>query len=136
MSSEQEYDASRFNEALQAMQNTISQFNKSSEQERRALNQEFSDLLGMSSKLETGRVDIIVFGEISSGKSSLINALVGKKVADADVRGGWTKDVGNFEWDKLGYKVVGFDSSQVLLVDTPGINEVSGESRAKTIVVQ
>jgi GTP-binding protein EngB required for normal cell division len=45
-------------------------------------------------KLETGRVEIVLFGEIDVGKSALINALVGQAVAEVDVRGGWRRSRG------------------------------------------
>jgi ribosome biogenesis GTPase A len=56
----------------------------------------------MAEKLQSGRVDIVVFGEISTGKSALINALVGDQRASVDVRGGWTKDVWHVPWESAG----------------------------------
>ena len=78
----------------------------------------------MAEKLAAGRVEIVVFGEISTGKSALINALVGEAVASVNVRGGWTKDVWHVGWEGAGYCVPGMDRSQVILIDTPGLNEV------------
>ena len=51
-------------------------------------------------------------------------------MAEVDVRGGWTKEVWSATWDGCGYVVPGFEQSQVVLLDTPGINEVDGQSRA------
>src|SRR5262245_3453300 len=90
-----------------------------------------AELGRMAEKLESGRVDIVVFGEISTGKSALINALCGGERASVDVRGGWTKDVWNVPWESAGYCVPGLADSQVVLVDTPGLNEVDGASRAE-----
>ena len=84
----------------------------------------------MAEKLAAGRVEIVVFGEISTGKSALINALVGEAVAEVNVRGGWTKDVWNVGWKGAGYCVPGLADSQVVLIDTPGLNEVDGAQRA------
>lgn len=85
----------------------------------------------MAEKLETGRVEIVVFGEISTGKSALINALIGAKMAEVNIRGGWTKDVWELPWESAGYVVPGFADSQVVLIDTPGLNEVAGAVRAE-----
>src|SRR5690606_16240350 len=79
---------------------------------------------------EMGHVEIVIFGEIDTGKSALINALIGKAVAEVDVRGGWTKEVWRANWNGSGYVVPGFEQSEVVLVDTPGINEVEGAARA------
>jgi small GTP-binding protein len=87
-------------------------------------------LHSMANKLAAGKVEIVVFGEISTGKSALINALVGEAVADVNVRGGWTRDVWNLGWSGAGYVVPGLANSEVVLVDTPGLNEVDGAQRA------
>ena len=63
-------------------------------------------------------------------RSALINALVGEAVAEVNVRGGWTKDVWNVGWNGAGYCVPGLANSQVVLIDTPGLNEVDGAQRA------
>jgi hypothetical protein len=72
-----------------------------------------------------------VFGEISTGKSALINALVGREVAAVDVQGGWTKEIWRVDWEGAGYCIPGLADSQVVLVDTPGLNEVGGAARAE-----
>ena len=54
----------------------------------------------------------------------------GEAVAEVNVRGGWTKDVWNVGWDGAGYCVPGLADSQVVLIDTPGLNEVDGAQRA------
>lgn len=118
-----------YRRAVSAVQETLGRLKNCSEDERRRLQKDFADLASMSEKLESGRVDIVVFGEISTGKSALINALVGKDVAAVDVRGGWTKDVWKVAWDGCGYIVPGLAGSSVVLVDTPGLNEVGGQSR-------
>jgi len=78
----------------------------------------------MYDKVTNGRVEIVIFGEISTGKSAMINALVGRDVAEVDIQGGWTTEVRGTEWDGTGYRVPGFKSSEIIVVDTPGINEV------------
>ncbi len=116
--------------ARDALQSAIDQFGGCSEEEREALKQDLDHLHQMAHKLETGRVEIVVFGEISTGKSAVINAMVGQSVTEVNVQGGWTKDVWHLDWDGAGYCVPGFADSQVVLVDTPGLNEVDGAGRA------
>jgi small GTP-binding protein len=94
------------------------------------LQRDLDQLHAMAEKLAAGKVEIVVFGEISTGKSALINALVGEAVAEVNVRGGWTKDVWNVGWKGAGYCVPGLADSQVVLIDTPGLNEVDGAQRA------
>lgn len=119
-----------YSEAMATVQHAIAQLDGCSEAEKAALAKELSDLESISQKLEMGRVEIVIFGEIDTGKSALINALVGRAVAEVDVRGGWTKEVWSASWTGCGYVVPGFEHSQVVLLDTPGINEVDGGQRA------
>jgi GTPase len=117
-------------DALATVRHAIEQFEGCSDAEKAALAKELADLEAISKKLEQGRVEIVLFGEIDTGKSALINALVGKAVAQVDVRGGWTKEVWSTSWSGCAYVVPGLDQSQVVLLDTPGINEVDGAQRA------
>ncbi len=86
-------------------------------------------LTELREKLHHNRVEIVVFGEISTGKSALINALVGEAVASVNVCGGWTPKVSHAVWKE--YRVPGLAGSSVVLVDTPGINEIDGAERAR-----
>ncbi len=118
-------------EALSALRGALAQYQGLSAEERAALEADFGHLRDMVRKLETGRVEIVLFGEIDVGKSALINALVGQTVTEVDVRGGWTREVWQVPWSASGYCVPGLEQSQVVLLDTPGINEVNGEQRAQ-----
>jgi small GTP-binding protein len=69
----------------------------------------------------TGRsVELVAFGTISSGKSSLLNALAGRDVFQTDVKGGTTTTRSEIPWP---------GDNKVILVDTPGLAEVHGEER-------
>ncbi len=118
-------------DALGSLRQAIDQFGGCSDEEKAALKQELADLQGMDHKLRSGVVEIVVFGEIDTGKSALINALVGREVTQVDVRGGWTKEVWDVPWEAHGAVVAGLEDSRVLLLDTPGINEVDGDARAE-----
>ena len=121
----------QYADALASVRHAIEQFGGCSDEEKAKLVKELADLESMTKKLEEGRVEIVLFGEIDTGKSALINALVGEAVAEVDVRGGWTREVWSTSWSGCGYVVPGFMQSEVVLLDTPGINEVDGESRAR-----
>jgi small GTP-binding protein len=129
-----ETDADRhhqaYTEAMASVRHAIAQFDGCSAAEKAGLARELAELEAISRKLEMGHVEIVIFGEIDTGKSALINALIGQAVAEVDVRGGWTKDAWSDWWSGCGYVVPGFEHSQVVLVDTPGINEVDGAARA------
>jgi hypothetical protein len=73
-----------------------------------------------SEKRETNQLEIVVFGTISSGKSSLLNALAGRDVFQTDAKGGTTVTRNEVPWPGL---------DKVTLVDTPGLGEVDGAER-------
>lgn len=75
----------------------------------------------LEAKRDSRRIEIVAFGTISSGKSSLLNALAGRDVFKSSVVGGTTVTRSSVPWP---------DSDEVVLVDTPGLAEVEGESRA------
>lgn len=118
-----------FDDAVATVRRTLEHVQSADPKERDEMVREWSSLTDMARKLETGRVDIALFGEVSSGKSALINALVGEYVADVDVRGGWTKEIGRVGWG-IPHAVKGLGTSELSLIDTPGINEVDDQGRA------
>jgi small GTP-binding protein len=69
-------------------------------------------------KHEHQTLEIVAFGTISCGKSSLLNALAGRDVFETDAKGGTTVRRGEVVWP---------GSDRVLLVDTPGLGEVDGQ---------
>jgi small GTP-binding protein len=90
-------------------------------QERGAVEKEMHEIEEFTSKLENGRLEIAVFGEVGSGKSALLNALAGEKIFAVSAEHGST--------DKVSKS--GFKNTKLVLVDTPGINEAAGELRGK-----
>jgi len=94
-----------------------------------------AELQELAARQESGSVHLCFFGEISSGKSSLIKALV----PDADVAisavGGSTMDIRHFRWrDDKG--------RQILLTDVPGsggleskLDQVAEEEALRSQVV-
>ncbi len=118
-----------YQQAIASVNHTLDRLRGCTDDERQHLRQDLGQLQEMVQKLTAGRVEIVVFGEISTGKSALINALVGEAVTAVDVRGGWTKEVWNVPWEGCGYCIPGLADSQVVLIDTPGLNEVGGADR-------
>jgi small GTP-binding protein len=90
-------------------------------QERGAVEKEMHEIEEFTSKLENGRLEIAVFGEVGSGKSALLNALAGEKIFAVSAEHGSTDKVSK----------TGFKNTKLVLVDTPGINEAAGELRGK-----
>ena len=119
-----------YQQAIASVNHTLDRLRGCTDDERQHLQQDLSQLQEMVQKLTSGRVEIVVFGEISTGKSALINALVGEAVTAVDVRGGWTKEIWNVPWEGCGYCIPGLADSQTVLVDTPGLNEVGGADRS------
>jgi len=112
------------------LEKTIDKLHRCSDQEKELLRNDLRQLRLMSEKLAKGRIEIVVFGEISTGKSAMINALVGREVTAVNVQGGWTKEVWHVAWEGAGYRIPGLADSEVVLIDTPGLNEVGGQERA------
>ncbi len=78
-------------------------------------------LASLEVKQDRQRLEIVAFGTISSGKSTLLNALLGRDLFAVDVVGGTTTGRCEVPWP---------GKDEVVLVDTPGLAEVRGESRA------
>lgn len=81
-----------------------------------------SELAELDRRRALGRAWIAVFGEVSSGKSSLIAAMTGRDELARDVLGGTTREVRHVESELA-------DGQQVTWADVPGSAEVSGEAR-------
>lgn len=127
----QSIDDPQYKEAVKSVEETLAQLKGCSDSEKENLQNDIAQLTEMYEKVTTGRIEIVIFGEISTGKSAMINALIGRAVAEVDVQGGWTKQIWGTEWDGSGHRIPGLESSEVVLIDTPGINEVGGQGRAE-----
>jgi uncharacterized protein len=76
-------------------------------------------------KMEEQTLEIAAFGSISSGKSSLLNALIGREMFVTDPRGGTTLQRNESEWPGHG---------KIQLIDTPGLGEMHGGDRASVAI--
>ena len=82
---------------------------------------------------QSGEVFIAIFGEISTGKSSLVKALLPKADMERDPRGGTTQQVTHYRWQAG-------SGDTVIIADLPGFNlesnpEILEEARRAHLVV-
>jgi hypothetical protein len=91
---------------------------------RAELADDFRQVQAMLDKLEHGHIHIAVLGRVSVGKSSVLNALIGERRFSTSALHGETKHSEMAHWDEQ-------ESGSLFLIDTPGINEIDGESRER-----
>lgn len=89
---------------------------------RADLDADFRSIEALLDRLENGRLEIVVLGRVSVGKSSLLNALLGRDAYAVSVLHGQTKAV-----DRENLRSA--RDGTVTLCDTPGIDEFEGEAR-------
>lgn len=80
------------------------------------------ELIELDRRRQSGEIHVALFGEISTGKTSLVRQLTDEAVADVDVIGGTTRWVQHFR-GKLP------DQRELVIADMPGTGEVSGQQR-------
>ncbi|MCG8044211.1 MAG: GTP-binding protein [Candidatus Thiodiazotropha endolucinida] len=91
---------------------------------RDSLKDDFMQVEAMLDKLEHGHLHIAVFGRVSVGKSALLNALLGEERFTVSALHGETRHSDMAPWQEV-------EAGGVFLIDTPGINEISGEERER-----
>ncbi|MGB5251889.1 MAG: GTPase [Sedimenticolaceae bacterium] len=69
---------------------------------------------------EAGEIHVALFGEISTGKSALIQALVPEAEVRSDVRGGTTRTLDRYTWHSA-------SGDALQLIDMPGTAEADGD---------
>lgn len=119
------------------------------DQEQRGLETEIAQLSQMLDKLEQSVLQIAAFGLVGRGKSSVLNALLGEDIFQTGALHGVTTDIQQAAWqlqsEQIGEGTVqrasffAVGKSRLELIDTPGIDEVNGETReqlAKMIAQQ
>ncbi len=85
---------------------------------------DFQRIEQMLAKLERGELHVAVFGRVSAGKSALGNALLGRDAFAVGVLHGTTTEANPARLDEAA-------EDGLVLIDTPGINELGGEAREK-----
>ena len=89
---------------------------------RESLTHDYEAVKGMLEKLEHGHLHLSVFGRVSTGKSSLLNALMGRAAFTVSPLHGETRLSSMQPWNEV-------NAGGVFLIDTPGLDEAGGESR-------
>lgn len=91
---------------------------------RAQLAADFAEVERLLGKLERGDIHIAVFGRVSVGKSALLNALAGRPLFEVGVLHGTTQVHSLADWQEAG-------AGKVVLIDTPGIDELDGDARER-----
>ena len=136
-----------YEQAQTSLQTLVSKLDLT-RQERAGLEAEIAHLQTMLDKLEKQVVHIAVFGMVSRGKSSLLNALLGEDVFATGPVHGVTRTSQRASWqledqslenqpledsesDWVTVSVQGVGRSRIELIDTPGIDEIDGDVRER-----
>ena len=87
---------------------------------------EITQLELLSYKLEHRVIEIAVFGVVSTGKTTLLNALLGKKIGATSPLHGTTQGLATQTWAIK----AGGGKAQIRFIDTPGLDEIDGAQRS------
>ncbi len=115
-------------QARESLEETIAGLKLTPEEER-AMAGELRQLRDLGKKLDETTVEIAAFGMVSRGKSSVLNALLGKDVFRTGTTHGTTVIKAEQKWEQIEAERPGLGGAKLILVDTPGIDEVGGEAR-------
>jgi len=89
---------------------------------RESLASDYEAVQAMLDKLEHGHLHLAVLGRVSTGKSSLLNALIGQQRFTTSPLHGETRVSSIEAWSEV-------EAAGVYLIDTPGLDEADGEDR-------
>ena len=89
---------------------------------RESLSHDYAAVEAMLDKLEHGHLHLSAFGRVSTGKSSLLNALIGEDTFSVSPLHGETRQSSMQAWNQV-------EAGGVFLIDTPGLDEAGGEDR-------
>ncbi|HWE35568.1 MAG TPA: GTP-binding protein [Isosphaeraceae bacterium] len=98
-------------------------------EEEHALADELRQLRDLTRKLDEQTIEIAAFGMVSRGKSSVLNALLGREAFRTGSTHGTTVVRSAQPWESVTLSGVDNEGAKLVLVDTPGIDEVGGEVR-------
>ena len=122
-----------YNQARASLQQAISWYSgfrrhgdtPPSDRLQTTVKKDLQSLQGALDKLDRKALRISTFGLVSCGKSSLVNALLSEEAVATGPLHGVTTSLSILHWKPFAEKDL-----EVELIDTPGLDEVAGESRA------
>jgi small GTP-binding protein len=114
--------------ARESLESTLSSLKLTPEEES-ALAGELKQLRDLTEKLDATTIEIAAFGMVSRGKSSVLNAILGQDVFQVGATHGTTVSRAAQRWQHDEADRPGLEGARLILVDTPGIDEVGGEVR-------
>ena len=114
--------------AKESLEATLSSLKLTPEEEA-ALAGELAQLRELGKKLDETTIEIAAFGMVSRGKSSVLNALMGQDVFQVGATHGTTVNRAAQRWQHDAPDRPGLEGAKLVVVDTPGIDEVGGEVR-------
>ncbi len=118
-------EASDLDFARASLQQSLSRYAaKQVEEISPSLQRDLDTLAHTLTKLDQSIYSIAVFGLVSRGKSAVLNALVGQKILETGPLNGVTRFPRQIRWSPDGIV-------QIDLIDTPGLDEIDGETRAE-----
>jgi GTPase len=108
-----------------------------SQREKGYLAAELAEMENWLERLERSTIQIAVFGLVGRGKSSVLNALIGREAFTTGALHGVTQRAEQVTWqvadweDDWGLDMPTTIKEQIEFFDTPGIDEVAGIERAR-----
>src|ERR1700677_4488354 len=114
--------------AKESLEATLSSL-KLTPEEKAVLAGELAQLRDLGKKLDEATIEIAAFGMVSRGKSSVLNALMGQDVFQVGSTHGTTVNRAAQRWQHDAPDRPGLEGAKLVVVDTPGIDEVGGEVR-------
>lgn len=128
-----------YRKAQHSLRNLIGNIDLTAE-EQNGLESQIDRLTQMLDKLEQSVVQIAAFGMVGRGKSSVLNALVGRDIFPTGALHGVTRTIDTVNWKLTPEKIadtaqnvqrltIANQRGEIQLLDTPGIDEVNGEVR-------
>lgn len=73
----------------------------------------------LQKRKETGKIHITLFGDVSTGKSSIIKSVLPDAEIETHIKGGSTQEITEYTWSST-------SGDQLILTDLPGRNEATG----------
>lgn len=128
-----------YKQAQQSLENLLLNLDLK-EEEKQGLETDIENLTQLLQKLEDSVISIAAFGMVGRGKSSVLNALVGQEIFVTGALHGVTRDIDQTNWrldrenigdseQKVQKLIKAVENVQIQLIDTPGIDEIDGETR-------